>query len=127
MKLDQTQLVTGDRVGIQRCGSWKSRYSLTTVKSVTNTGMVTVENGDRFTKDGRLVGGSKYHGTYLVPAVQAEDAIEADRKSHETNAKWNGLESELAAIVRNHKNGYGDVSPITQEEKDRLIALINAM
>lgn len=125
MKLDQTQLVAGDQVGVRHCGTWQDTYQVKTVKSVSKTGQVVLESGERFTADGRLMGSQSR--TYLVPAIEAEDAIKSKIEGRERLARIAAAEAEFASLIRNHKNGMGHVSPISTEDKQKLIDLINAM
>lgn len=117
----------GDRVGVQHCGSWSSRYTTHTVKNITKTGQVTIENGDRFTNHGELIGGSKYHGTYLRSIEDTEAALKSEETRRERNIKHNNAIEIVTGNIRQHKNGHGDYFPVTVAERDMMIAAIMAL
>ena len=127
MNLDQKQLVAGDEVGVSRYGSWSNHYSVQTVKSVSKTGQVTLENGDRFTANGSLMGGSSFRPTTLIPAFVAKERIAQEAERKERNVKHAAVLYLVEKTIKEHRNGHGDFFGITVEERDAMIAAINTL
>lgn len=125
--IDTIQLKSGDKIGVARSGGWSNHYSVQTIKSVSKTGQVTLENGDRFTKDGRMMGGSSFRSTWLVSVEEVESRIASDKVRHERNRKHRSVVELVDKTINGHKNGHGDFFGITVEERDAMIAAINSL
>lgn len=123
--IDTLQLKAGDKIGTSRSGSWSNHYSIQTVKSVSKTGQVTLENGDRYTKDGYLMGDSSIRSTRLVDVATIEKNIAQKNARRERNAKHRSVLELIEKTIHGHKNGFGDFFGITIEERDAMIAAIN--
>jgi hypothetical protein len=125
MRIDTHTLNPGDAVGVQHHGSYESRYSIKEVKSVSKTGQVTLTNGDRFTRDGKLMGGSQWHGTYLIPVSEAQSFINFKEKSRAIQVRVQTLQNIVEKVLRDHRNGRGDYSEFSPESKQLLIDAVN--
>lgn len=127
MSIDTTQVKPGDRVGVARAGSWSNRYYVHTVKQVTKTGQVTIDNGDRFTSSGRLMGGSSVRSTWLISVEDAEAKIATEQSRKEMNQRCTRVVDLVTRTINSHKNGFGDYFGVTAEERDAMIAAISGL
>jgi hypothetical protein len=125
--IDTLQLKSGDKIGTSRSGNWSNTYSIQVVKSVSKTGQVTLENGDRFTKDGKLMGGSGFRSTYLVSVETVEKNIASETARRERNNRHAAAIELVEKTIRGHRNGHGDFFGVTIEERDAMIAAINGL
>jgi len=125
--IDTLQLKAGQEVGVSRSGNWNNHYSIQMVKSVSKTGQVTLENGDRFTKDGRLMGGSGFRSIYLVPVETVHSNLASEKARRERNNRHAAAIDLVEKTIRGHRNGHGDYFGITVEERDAMLTAINSL
>ncbi len=119
-------LKPGDRVGIS--SSYESGDKVGTVEKINGYGHITLKDGRVFDKHGDLRN-NKGGGIVRLCSAETMDAVLARRKEErERTNRANQFEEAVKKVIGGRTNGYNRVSsPISREEKDRLIALIEAL
>lgn len=128
------ELRAGDRVGFARFSTWGIAHSADfgIVTKIHKNGRIVVQGGKSeepitFTKHGEEVGRSEYTGRCLMAAIDLEERLARDANRRDRNARANAFKKLVEETLRGHTNGMGDVFEVPQEEKDAMIAAINAL
>lgn len=125
VKLVQTALVKGDRVGVSGRHDWNDGFGV--VAKVTPTGMVTLEGGWKFNAKGEETSPG-FGGVRLVPVAEMEERMAAREARVARNLRFTALANLVNSLVGGAKNGHGDyVGAVSEEEKAKLVALVNAL
>lgn len=117
----------GDRVGFYRgTSNGFADAGFDTVAKKNKYGHITLANGKVFDKTGHeRVGG--YGALMLIGAERLEEMIATRAAQRDLDRRMNDLANTLTDVLRNHRNGHGNYSPLTDDDKARLIALIQAV
>lgn len=120
-------LKVGDKVGTCKIGRQSAMYTIRTISRLTPTQMV-LDNDTKYRlKDGSFVGEADYPPR-LVTAQEAQEGIDSRIKEEAYHTTVQCLVNMVNTVRESHTNGWGRVcSPVTQVEKDKIIALVNAL
>lgn len=117
------QVKVGDEVGFGRWYSGRLQTGgVATVVQVNGHGHVTLSTGKVFDKHGRERG-TGAGGFRLVPAEQIVSEQAAARRRRERNAAARQIEH----LIRECRNGYGDLCEVNAETKQQMIDLITSL
>jgi hypothetical protein len=119
----------GDEVGFVRYGNYGiSMHGFGNVHKINKDGGVSITdtNGEtrRFTKDGRQVAKSEI--CLIAAGILRERLAERDAQ-RATNRAYAEFSGKFETVRQNHRNGYGDQSPMTAAEYAELVDLLHAI
>lgn len=128
------QLKVGDRVGAVRYGrNYIAEHFFGQVVKINKHGHVHVQpnawKGHEapvvFDKRGDERTATKYSSAFrLLACEDLEQRIAKQNEQRERNSKWNAFERKVSELMQGHRNGYGDVSTLSLEEKEALLSML---
>ena len=122
------ELKVGDKVGVtsDNSRSYSYPYMIRTVARTTATQII-LDNGKKYKHDGKEVAGAIYSGR-LVSFVDAEEHNTRLTTVKELSKAARQI-VDTTGLLLNRYTGYGFSCDkgLTQEEKDTIIALVNAL
>ena len=122
-------LTVGDEVGVD--GRYESDQRIGKVVKITPSGRIDVvlrEGADpiRFNSEGREMGAG-WNPLRLLDAEKIREAVEAKAARRALSRQHKNFVEQVAGVVRGNTNGFGEVFAMTQEQKDELLAALNAL
>ena len=120
----QVQPKVGDEVGYcRRHSSWGTllHSGFSKVSKINGHGHIHLENGKVFDKHGQER--NTIMGLSLVEANRLRDELQhiAQKRARNTTAK------NLEELIKGQRNGHGDLCPISDDVRARMVELINQL
>lgn len=115
-----------DTVGFVRYGvHGPINHGASVVTKKNKHGHTTLDNGKTFDKYGRERGTD--HGLYLISTDDLSAVLAGVEARRDLNRRMSALKELVEGTIRGRCNGRGDYSQLTTEDKEKIIAAVDAV